>query len=85
MANAEKIAISLPRATVRRIERLRRRSGQSRSALIRQAVERLFRDQEEATRILRYQEGYRKTPETPQEIAAAESAAAELLSQEPWE
>ena len=53
----EKIAISLPKETVQRIERLRKKRGQSRSALIRHAVEQLFRDQEEAARILRYQEG----------------------------
>ncbi len=83
-STVEKIAISLPRETLGRIERLRKKNGLSRSALIRQAIERFFREQDEAARILRYQEAYRKYPETPEEISAAESAATESLSKEPW-
>ncbi len=33
----------------------------------------------------RYVDGYSRAPETAEEIAAAEAAAAHLLAEEPWE
>ena len=39
-----KIAISLPLELARRIERLRKETGESRSAIFRKAVERIFEE-----------------------------------------
>ena len=85
MAHIAKIAISLPGELVRRVEKSRKASGETRSSFIRRAIERILREEEERELIVRYQEGYRAHPETPEEIAAAEAAATQLLSGEPWE
>jgi metal-responsive CopG/Arc/MetJ family transcriptional regulator len=85
MAASVKIAISLPRQLVRLMERERKRTGETRSALVRRAVRRLFQDQEHMLQVSEYVEGYRAQPETEEEIAAAEAEAAELFSREPWE
>ena len=85
MAVSEKVAISLPGDMVRRIEKERRRTGESRSAFIRRALRLLFRAQSHAARVKEYVEGYGRDPETDEEVRAAEAAAARLLAEEPWE
>ena len=84
MPKAEKIAISLPGELIRRVERIRKSTGETRSAFIRRAIELALEEREQRALIARYQEGYKKHPETAAEIAAAEAAAVELLSGEPW-
>ena len=79
-----KIAISLPHVLLQKIERVRKASGLSRSAIIRRAIEDSFDREQHAALVARYVEAYRRSPETAREVAAAESAAAEALGQEPW-
>lgn len=64
MSNAAKIAISLPRATLDELEQIRRSSGKSRSALIREAVEHWLRTRETSPEDQRYIQGYLRRPET---------------------
>jgi metal-responsive CopG/Arc/MetJ family transcriptional regulator len=85
VAASEKIAISLPVDLVKRIEKERRRTGETRSAFIRRAVRLMFRAQSHAARVREYVEGYGRDPETEDEVRAAEAAAARLLAGEPWE
>jgi hypothetical protein len=54
-----------------------------RPAPLAEATEAVQRARAEDVR--RYVEGYARTPETGDEIAAAEAAAAQLLAEEPWE
>jgi len=82
---SRKIAISLPASLAGKIERERKRTGETRSALVRRAVERWFAEREERARIAAYVEGYRTHPESEEEIAAAEAGAVSLLGGEPWE
>jgi metal-responsive CopG/Arc/MetJ family transcriptional regulator len=80
-----KVAISLPDPLARQIDQVRKKVGQTRSAFIRDAIERTFRQRSLAERIATYQVGYREHPDQEEEIAAAEAAAASLLAEEPWE
>ena len=80
-----KIAISLPTKLAKQIETLRKVTGETRSGFIRRAIEGHLRQLENASRVAEYVEGYGRRPETAEEIEAAEAAAIDLLSQEPWE
>ena len=81
----EKIAISLPSQMVKRMEKERKRTGETRSALVRRAIALLFAEKEREQRNRAYMAGYRAMPETEQEIRAAEAAAADPLTWDPWE
>ena len=85
MTEVKKIAISLPAEMVSRVEKSRARTGESRSAFIRRALEQVMAEREGRVQIAKYVEGYRKHPETAREVKAAEASAAELLAGEPWE
>lgn len=75
MPKTAKISISLPDDVLARADRERKTSGESRSELFRRALEVLFRQQQREAAVRHYVEGYVAEPETPYEIAAAESAA----------
>lgn len=81
-ANLRKIAISLPARLLAAIEMHRRATSETRSALIRRAIEKLLRDLEREGRVAEYVEGYGNRPETDEEVDAAEGAAADLLAGE---
>jgi len=85
MPQTEKIAISLSKDVLNKIEELRRETGESRSALIQRAMKKLLKERERSIRVKSYVEGYRRRPETKEEINAAELSASELLAREPWE
>jgi len=82
MRNTLKIAISLPKEDFYKLEQIRKKLGFGRSAIIDKAIRFWlgYREQEEL--IKRYQEGYRKKPESVQEIQAMEQAAAEAFKEE---
>ncbi|MBI4699860.1 MAG: hypothetical protein HY744_01615 [Deltaproteobacteria bacterium] len=85
MANAAKIAISIPRATLVWLEHARRRLGKPRSALVTMAVERWLSEHEPDPLDRAYVEGYRRQPESSGERAAlAAVAAAAASTWEPW-
>ena len=85
MRSTERIAISLPHELLRSIERLRLETGETRSALVQRALRDVVAAKKRAEDIRRYVEGYAAAPETGEEIAAAETSAARLLAEEPWE
>ena len=80
-----KVAVSLPRSLYQEIERRRRETGLSRSAIVRKALEESIARRHRAALVERYVEGYRKMPETAAEVEAAQNAAADVLAQVPWE
>ena len=84
-ARVEKVAISLPSALLRQVEAERRARRESRSAFFRRAVELFFAARTRADRVAEYRAGYGRQPETPEELAAAEVAARQLLAEERWE
>ena len=85
MSNATtKVAVSLPAELFRAVERVRKASGRSRSAIVQDALRRWLKSQAEALLVREYEAGYRKRPETRREIQAAAAAAVRLLSSEEW-
>ena len=85
MGRSVKIAISLPEDVLAAAESERQARGETRSELFCEAVQLLLRQSRERADIERYVQGYRDAPETAEEIAAAEQAAAILFAQVPWE
>lgn len=81
---ASKVAVSLPGDLYQAMERARKKSGKSRSAVIQDALHRWLQHQKEAVLIREYEAGYRKKPETSREVKAAEAAAVRLLAAEEW-
>ncbi len=70
-----KIAITVPTATYAVVERLRRRLGKSRSAVVALALEEWIRSADVGDADRRYAEGYLRTPEAIGEIAAVAAQA----------
>ncbi len=80
-----KIAVTIPGALFREVERVRRRTRRPRSAVVAEAIESWIARWEHADRVRRDEEGYRRFPETQEEIRAADLAASDILAQIPWE
>ena len=81
---ATKVALSIPKDLYASIERIRRKSGRSRSAVMQEALRSWLRQQQETTLVQQYEVGYRTKPETQREIATAEAAAVATLSSQEW-
>jgi metal-responsive CopG/Arc/MetJ family transcriptional regulator len=81
---ATKVAVSIPSGLYQAIERVRKVSGRSRSAIIQDALRHWLNSQAHATLVREYEAGYRREPEGRREIKAAEAAAVRLLSTEDW-
>ena len=82
MRNTLKIAISLPKEDFYKLEQIRKKLGFDRSNIIDKAIRFWLDYREREELIKRYQEGYRKKPESVQEIQAMEQAAAEAFKEE---
>lgn len=85
MSRDTRVTISLPAELVQRMDRLRACRGKTRSDLIREAIERVLRDQQERQDIERYVRGYQASPATPEESASLDELAGELATRGPWE
>ena len=72
---AAKIALSLPEELFREIERVRKKRGTTRSALVQHALRSWLRQQSEATLVREWEEGYRRMPENSGEVSGAEMTA----------
>jgi len=75
MTRFTKIAVTVPTATYAVVERLRRRLGKSRSAVVALALEDWVRSADRAEADRRYVEGYLRTPEALDEINAVAAQA----------
>jgi len=80
-----RIAISLPKELLARIERERKAAGQTRSGWIRRALEALLAARRKADRVAEYREAYRRMPETPEEIAESTALLADAWKDLPWD
>jgi len=80
-----KIAISIPDQILEAVEKARLSSGESRSQFFRRAVEGHLDRQKERAAVERYVAGYRKNPETEEDIQMAESVLGRVLAENPWE
>ncbi len=70
---------------LRRVERVRERTGESRSAVVSRALRQLTRDEERARLVEEYVRTYREKPETSTEVAAARASAKRALAALPWD
>ncbi|MDP3722776.1 MAG: ribbon-helix-helix protein, CopG family [Candidatus Omnitrophota bacterium] len=84
MQTTVKVAVSLPREQFRLAEKRRRALRVSRSAMVREAIHQWLKSFEEERAIRQYIDGYRRHPQSPQEVDAMERAAAEALRHEAW-
>jgi len=85
MQNTFKIAISLPREDYVEIEKLCKKTGLGRSALIDQAI-RFWLEQKNVEKMIRkYEAGYKKSPEIVANLKAFEKSQLEVFdSKEDW-
>jgi hypothetical protein len=60
------------------------RARKSRNAVVQDTLRHGLDHQVQARPVAEYQAGYRRRPEGPREIKAAEAAAVQLLSTEKW-
>lgn len=79
-----KVAVSLPLEAYRQIEKARRRLRISRSAVVSEAIRRWIVTRREEEKVRAYVEGYRRVPETGQELKAFEPLVSEALASEEW-
>jgi metal-responsive CopG/Arc/MetJ family transcriptional regulator len=82
--SAEKVAVSVDRNLLRTAERLRARTGESRSAFVSRALRILVRAEEHDARVKEYVEAYRRVPETAAEQKLARSLAKRSLRNVAW-
>jgi len=82
MIKSAKIAISLPKENLEKIERIRKKMGLGRSVVIDLAISYWINSLEEKELIRQYQEGYQKRPESVDETLAMEALAAEAFKEE---
>jgi hypothetical protein len=80
-----KFACSIDAALLQRIEQLRLRTGESRSAMVSRALGKLAEDEAQAARVRRYVEVYREQPESSDEIRLAGSLSRRVLARLPWQ
>ena len=85
LQNARKIAISLPADLLRKLERIREKTGETRSAVIRRTIEFALKKEAMDSEVKRYISGYMKYPETDEEKNIVKSTVVKSLDEEPWE
>jgi Arc/MetJ-type ribon-helix-helix transcriptional regulator len=77
-----KVAISLPTALLERLEDLRDRTGESRSAVVRRALELLLHRMDHYEAVREYVESYRLHPETDDDLELGRPTVDELAADE---
>jgi metal-responsive CopG/Arc/MetJ family transcriptional regulator len=81
---ATKVAVSIPDDLYRAVERARRKTGKTRSAVMQDALRAWLDHEAHAALVREYEAGYRRTPEGRREVKAATAAAIRLLAGETW-
>jgi hypothetical protein len=85
MSKSAKIAFSLDPRLLDRVERVRARTGESRSALIARALVAVTEEEARGVAVQRYVEAYRQHPEMPEDVAPARASARRTLRRLPWD
>ncbi|HEU4760576.1 MAG TPA: ribbon-helix-helix protein, CopG family [Dehalococcoidia bacterium] len=81
------IQVPVDRELLKALDEVSRSQGRSRSALIREACAKYIANADKEELIRQHIEGYRRMPETQEELDFAESSAkalAELLADDAW-
>lgn len=76
--------VQLNEQLLRRLDERAAREGRSRSALIREAIEAYMYDARSAEIDRQIVEGYKRIPETEEELAWADADLREMIEEEPW-
>ena len=84
MVKSGKIAISLPQKVLAAVEKERKHAGETRSAFFLRAVEKLLREKQRERDVRQYIRGYKRMPETDEEVATFIKAGAEVWAENPW-
>lgn len=79
-----KVAVSLPKGRFKTLEDIRHKLSISRSALVDEALRFWMESKKKEDLIRRYEEGYIKKPESPDELKAFKSAQIMALPKEDW-
>jgi len=85
MRNREKVAVTVDPALLERIERMRKRTGESRSAVFERALEAYVATSARTETARRYADGYRRRPETDADVRASLATALDALASEPYD
>lgn len=80
-----KITISLPRDLLDFVERQQQERGGTRSEVIRRALKRVHREEDEREAVAQYIRSYQEQPETEEEFGWSDQLALEALADLPWE
>jgi len=83
--SAEKIAVSLDREILAQAERIRKSTGESRSALVGRALRQLLKSEMHSARVTEYIEAYRRAPEKTRDVRRARALARRSLAALPWD
>ena len=76
--------VQLNEELLRRLDERAAREGRSRSALIRDAIEKYLYAETKAESTRQIIEGYERIPVTEEEMEIAEASAREAVEEEPW-
>lgn len=85
MRNRQKVAVSVRAELLEWVERMRKRSGDSRSAVFERALTAYFAEAARSAQAASYVAAYRRRPERLAEQRAALAMAVEALATEPWD
>jgi hypothetical protein len=84
MPNVAKVACSIDADLLARVESVRKRTGESRSAFISRALRMLTAESARAIAVARYVEAYRECPESSADVRTARRSARRALSRIAW-
>ena len=84
MGRTAKVAVSIDAALLRRVEELRSRTGETRSAVVARAIQLLTGEEERARRSRDYLRAYREHPESAAEVDLADDIALHSLRSLDW-
>ncbi len=85
MANAAKIACSIDADLLARVESIRKKTGESRSAFISRALLALTAESARTRALKRYVAAYREHPEGAEEVRAARASTRRALAALDWD
>lgn len=85
MPSRAKVAITLDAELLRRAERLRRTTGESRSALLNRALRELLRADSHRDRVEEYVRAYQAQPESTDEVRTTRALATRTLGHVAWD
>jgi metal-responsive CopG/Arc/MetJ family transcriptional regulator len=80
-----KIVVSISAKLLDEVERVRRTTGETRSAVVARALGLLVGAEKTRMQIADYVEAYRRRPETAAEVRAAHTVARRTLKDLPWD